>query len=111
MQEDLRVTEYVVSLARSRRSSPQGRDIYFPFYPAPRGGDIIFKILGKKYEEREKKRRGKRRKKKKREKINKVKNYDKLCYLRGEKRFIFPQSVRYLLGGKNFISKLKGGGI
>ena len=37
----------------------------------------------------------------KREKINKGKNYDKICYIRGENRYIFTQSVRYLLGRKN----------
>ena len=41
---------------------------------------------------------------KKREKINKGNNYDKICYLRGENRYIFPQSVQYLLGRKNIIS-------
>ena len=31
------------------------------------------------------------------EKINK--NDEQICYLSGEKIYIFPQSVRYLLGG------------
>ena len=74
-----------------------------------------FLNLGEKYDEREKKRRAKRIKKrkrgeergKKREKINNGKNYiyDKICYLRGEKIYISPQSVRYLLGGKNISSR------
>ena len=52
------------------------------------------------------------RREKRREKINKWrKNYDKFCYLRGEKRYIFPQPVRYLLGEKNISSEGGGGRI
>ena len=59
---------------------------------------LINKIFGNKYDEREKKRRGKRRKRRgKRRKIYKGKNYDKICNLRGEKGYIIPHSVRYLL--------------
>ena len=70
----------------------------------------IFKVFGKKYGERERKEEGekreKRRKKgKKRVKINKEKNYDKICYSRGGKGYISPQSVWYVLGGKNIISE------
>lgn len=52
-----------------------------------------------------KKEKKRRKKGKKRVKINKEKNYDKICYSRGGKGYISPQSVWYVLGGKNIISE------
>ena len=54
--------------------------------------------------------KGKRKKGGKGGKINKGKIYDKICYFRG-KKYTFPQSVHYLLGGKKYILEKRGGGV
>ena len=76
-------------------------------------GKYNFKKFGGKYEENERKEGEKllRREKggEKEEKQIKGKNYDKNLLLQGEKRYI-PQSVHYLLSGKNSILERGGGG-
>ena len=57
-------------------------------------------MKGKRNEGKERK---KNKKEKKREETNKGKNYNKIWYWRGEKRYISPQSGQYLLWGKNII--------
>ena len=62
--------------------------------------------FGEKYDAREKGEKGKKgeeRGRKRERKINKGKNYDRICYIRGEKLYIFPQSVQHQLGKKIII--------
>ena len=78
-------------------------DVYiFHFHPpTPARGGYHFEILGEKYVERKKKRKGKRGGKgEKREKINKGKNYDKICYIRGENPLNSPNLYGTYLGEK-----------
>ena len=65
--------------------------------------------MGKKYDEREERRRVKKEKKmgEKAEKTNKEKNYDKIWYLKGEKKYIFFPIWTVPIWGKSF---WKGGG-